>query len=312
MFAALASGSLLAIGLFYLAPLPILLTALAWNHYAGFGAALLAALGLGVILGPWFILAYLIGVGLPAAVLGYLALLARPAASAPDALEWFPVGRLVLAAAIIAALTMALVLPSFGLDFETYRATMRQALERVMRLQMSTPATQPLQLPGGRDPSQLLDLLVVTLPPAAAVLMTATNLANLWIAGRIARASGRLRRPWPEIAAMTFPRAAPILLAGAVALSLTSGMVSLVAAIFAATLFMAYAVMGFAVLHGITIGLATRALILGAVWTVVLLLGWPVILVAIVGLADAALGLRARAAKRRGPPTLPNQPRNPN
>jgi len=139
-----------------------------------------------------------------------------------------------------------------------------------------------------------------------------TNLANLWIAGRIARASGRLKRPWPEISAMTFPGATPIVLAAAVALSLTSGLLSLIATIFSATLLMAYAVMGFAVLHGVTAGLASRGLILGAVWALVLLLGWPLTIVAIVGLADAALGLRARAARRRGPPTPPNHPRDPN
>jgi hypothetical protein len=74
---------------------------------------------------------------------------------------------------------------------------------------------------------------------------------------------------------------------------------------------MAYAALGFAVLHGITIGLASRGLILGTVWALVLLLGWPLAFVAILGLADAALGLRARVAQRRGP-TPPNLPRDPN
>jgi hypothetical protein len=310
-FAALATGSALAIGLFYLAPLPILLAGMAWTHFAGFGAALVAALGLGAILGPWFIFTYLIAVGLPAAVLAYLALLARSAPSAPDVLEWFPAGRLVLAAAIAAALAFSLVIPFFGLDFESYRATMRQAIERVMRLQLNAPAGQPLKLPGGVDAALLLDGLVVALPAALAALMMVTNLANLWIAGRIARASGRLKRPWPKISAMTFPGATPIALAAAIALTFTSGLVALVATIFAATLLMAYAILGFAVLHGITAGLASRGLILGAIWALVLVLGWPLGFVALIGLADAALGLRARVAQRRGPPTLPNHPKDP-
>ncbi len=314
MFAALASGSILAVGLFYLAPLPVLLAGMAWSHVAGFAAAVIAAVALGAFLGRWFIFAHLIGVGLPAALLGYLALLARPAPtpSAPDRLEWYPAGRLVLASAVVAALSVSLVIPAFGLDFESFRAAFKSALERVLRLQTATPAGQPVRLPGGGDPSRLLDLLVVALPPMAAVLMMVTNLANLWFAGRIARSSGRLRRPWPDISAMTFPVATPIALVIAVGLSLLSGLVSLLAAIFAATLLTAYAIMGFAVLHGITRGLGSRPFILGALWVLVLIIGWPLILVAIVGLADGMLDLRGRVARRRGPPNTPTLPGNPN
>jgi hypothetical protein len=174
---------------------------------------------------------------------------------------------------------------------------------------MNTPSDQPFKLPGGGDPARLLDLLVVALPPAAAVLMMVTNLANLWLAGRIARASRRLRRPWPDISAMTFPGATSVALAAAIALSFFSGLVSLIASIFAATLLMAYAALGFAVLHSVTAGLTSRGVILGAVWAAVMLLGWPLAIVAIVGLADAALGLRARIARRRGPtPPRSNDP----
>jgi hypothetical protein len=313
MFAALASGSALAVGLFYLAPLPVLLAAMAWTHVAGFAAAGIAALALGVVLGRWFIFAHLVAIGLPASLLGYLALLARPAPkpSAPDALEWYPVGRLVLASAIVAALSICLVIPAFGLDFESYRAAFKAALERVLRLQTATPAGQPVRLPNGADPSRLFDFLVVALPPLAAVLMMVTSLANLWFAGRIARASGRLRRPWPDVTAMTYPSMTPIALLVAVAVSLLSGLISLIATIFAATLLIAYALMGFAVLHGITRGLTARPFLLGAAWISVLVIGWPLVLLAILGLADGLLDLRGRVA-RRGPPNPPSLPGSPN
>jgi hypothetical protein len=311
MFAALATGSFLSIGLFYLAPLPILLAGIVWSYVAAFAAAGIAAAALGLFLGPWFIFAYLVGAGLPAAVLAYLTLLARPSPATPNELEWFPAGRLVLAAALIAAFTVSFGILAFGVDFESYQAAMRRALERVLRLQTNTPADLPLKLPGG-DPERVITLLTVALPPAAAALMMSTGLLNLWIAGRIARASGRLKRPWPNIHAMTFPGITPIVLVGAVALSLTSGMVSLVATILSATLLMAYAILGFAVLHGVTVGMTSRTILLAMVWFAVFTLGWPLTLVAVLGLADSALGLRARIAARRGPPTLPNQSGNPN
>src|SRR5690348_768727 len=78
MFASVLSGSLLAVFLFYLAPLPIMIAALGWSHWVGLMAAIAAGLGLAVAFGFFFLPAFLIGIGLPAWWLGYLAMLARP------------------------------------------------------------------------------------------------------------------------------------------------------------------------------------------------------------------------------------------
>ncbi|HVY56863.1 MAG TPA: DUF2232 domain-containing protein, partial [Xanthobacteraceae bacterium] len=80
LFAAVASGSLLSVLLFYLAPLPIMIAGLGWSHWAALVAALVSASGLAVVFGPFFLFAVLVAVGLPAWWLAYLALLARPAA----------------------------------------------------------------------------------------------------------------------------------------------------------------------------------------------------------------------------------------
>ena len=83
LFASVASGSPLAVVLFYLAPLPILIAALGWSHYAALVAALAAAASLAAVFNSTLFIAFLIGIGLPAWWLGYLALLARPVANAP-------------------------------------------------------------------------------------------------------------------------------------------------------------------------------------------------------------------------------------
>src|SRR5215210_5058174 len=90
LFASVASGSLLSVLLFYLAPLPILIAALGWSHWAALIAAVVASAGLAAIFGWFFFIAFMVGIGLPAWWLGYLALLARPAAT-PEGLEWYPV-----------------------------------------------------------------------------------------------------------------------------------------------------------------------------------------------------------------------------
>src|SRR5262245_51142001 len=216
LFASVASGSLIAVLLFYLAPLPILIAALGWSHWAALIAALAAAAGLAAIFGAFFFIAFLIGIGLPAWWLGYLALLARPTADAPDGLEWYPVGHLVVWAAIVGALIVIAAMANFGTDEDTFRTSLRSGLERMLHLQgraLGSGADRTSTLP---NLSRLVDFLVVALPPAAAVLTTITNVVNLWLASRIVRVSGRLRRPPPDLAGMRFPAYGPLLIAVAV------------------------------------------------------------------------------------------------
>jgi hypothetical protein len=308
LFAAVATGQPFAIALFYLTPLPILLAGIAWNHLAGAVAAATAAAILGAFLGYWLVLAFLIAIGLPTYTLAYLAMLARPSGNGSGGqLEWYPVGRLVLAAALIAATATALSIPAFGIDADSYRAGLRAAFERVLRAQTATPAGEPLVLPGVRDTKATLEVLAIVMPPAAACFSMITLMANLWLAGRVARMSGRLARPWPDIGAMRFPNGAPILLAVMIAGTFVPGLVGLVSSFFAATLLLAYAILGFAILHGATRAISARLVILIGAWVAVLMLGWPIFVVAILGLADTFIDLRGRLGKG-GPPDLSPKP----
>jgi hypothetical protein len=306
LFASVVSGSFLSVALFYLAPLPLLIAALGWGHVAGLVAALVAAASLAAVFGPFLFLAFLLGVGLPAWWLGYLAMLARPVATpAGEALEWYPVGRLVLWAAILGALVVIVAIPNFGLDAESFRAALRRTFERVLRMQAGGPADAPLTLPGVSDPARLLDLLVTVIPPAAAVLSTLTSLINLWLAGVIVRASGRLKRPWPNIPAMTFPAYAPALLALAAAGTFLPDLTGIASGILGASLFLAYVLLGLAVLHAVTLGLNGRALMLTGAYFTIGLFGWPVLMMAALGLVETIFAIRGRIARKRGPPTAP-------
>src|SRR5262245_15765290 len=285
LFASVASGSLAAVVLFYLAPLPIVIAALGWSHLSGLIAAATATAAIAVVSGIFFLAVPVIAFG--AWWLGYLALLARPASNgAGGALEWYPVGRLVLWAGVIGTLVVAAAVPNFGTDQESLQAALRKTYERILRDQ------------------SLIDLLVVAVPPAAAVFSTVTNLFNLWLAARIVRISGRLTRPWPDLAALTLPASSAGLLAAAVAGSFLPDLAGVLSGAFAASLVMVFAVLGLAVLHAITRGMAGRAVMLAGVYGVTIVLGWPILAISILGLAEAILNIRGRVARRRGPPSL--------
>jgi hypothetical protein len=309
LVASVASGSPIAIALFNLAPLPIMIAALGWNHVAGLVAALVAAAGLSAVLGASttvsliFFLGFLISVGLPAWWLGYLTLLARPGPSgAPDDLEWYPPGRIVVWAALLGAFMIFTAIPNIGLDSESFRAGLRRGFERLLRVQAGIPADAPLRLPGVSDTGRLLDVMAVVIPPAAAMLSMLSSLANLYLAGRIVKVSGRLKRPWPDISAMTFPGYAPGLLAAAIAATFLPDLIGVGAGILTVTLLLAYALLGLAVLHSITLGIKSRGLMLGGVYLSIPLLGWSVLVLSLLGLAETLSSIRARFAHKRGPP----------
>ncbi len=299
LFASALAGSALSIPLFCLAPLPILIAAIGWSHWAALAAAAIAAIALALGFGSY--VDFLVSVGLPAWWLGYLALLARPAGPAGE-FEWYPPGRLVLWAALLAALTTFAGLAQYGADVATVRQTLQNVIEHILRAQMHIPNGEPLTLPGVDDPHRLIDLLVIVLPLVAAALTTLTELFNLWLAARIVRISGRLRRPWPDLADLRFPPATPVALAVAIGASFLPGILGLAAALPAASLLMAYAALGFAVLHGVTRDLQSRAIVLVGIYAVVVVLVWPLLLVTLLGLIDTAFDLRARVAAMRGPP----------
>jgi hypothetical protein len=285
LFASVVSGSIYAIFLFYLAPLPILIAALGWSHVAGLIAAASATAVIAVLSGVFFIAVPVIAFG--AWWLGYLTLLARPSANGGGtSLEWYPVGRLVLWGAVIGTLIVAAAVPHFGTDLASLQAALRKTYERLL------------------PEKSVIDLLVVAVPPAAAVFSTITNLVNLWLAGRIVKISGRLTRPWPDVAALTLPAAASGLLAASLAGSFLPDLVGLLSGALAASLLMAFAILGFAVLHAITRGLSSRPVVLAGTYAATFVFGWPVLLMSILGLADTVLNIRGRVAGKRGPPTL--------
>jgi len=301
MFASIASGAMLSLALFYLAPLPLMVVALGWGSRTGFIASAAAVLGLGAIFGPKYMLAYAVMVALPALWLGHLALLARMAddgSAPPDALDWYPVGRILVWVAGFAALTTAGALLTLGTDADTITAVMRNSLTH-----LSDIANQD-GVANGTTPDPVIEALVAVAPGAAALVAMLTLTLNLWLAAKIARTSQLLKRPWPDLRRTEMPQ--PVLAALAIALVLCffGGLTALVAKIVSATLLLAYGMTGFAVLHTVSQTMAGRSFMLSGIYALTIFIGWPLAGAIVLGLADAAFGIRKRY--RRKQDNLPN------
>jgi hypothetical protein len=303
MFASIISGALISVLLFYLAPLPLMVAAIGWGPLSAAIGGIAASLGLGAIFGFNYCIAFAVAIALPGWWLGHLVLLGRPGAAAAHAgngaapvnpeLEWYPVGRILLWIAGLAALTTFAALLTLGTDAATITAMLRRGVTRILI---------PENKPAPAEVAQWVDARVTFAPLAAAAIAMPTLTLNLWLAAKITATSGRLRRPWPDLRTATLPPTALALLCVAAALCFAGGLIAILGQIIASALMMAYAFTGFAVLHTLTLALKSRAFWLGSTYAIVVIFVWPVLAMVVLGLADAAFGLRERFWRSRPPP----------
>jgi hypothetical protein len=306
LFAVGAKGSVAAMLVTYLTPLPIMTAALGWGHLVGLAAGLLGTVLLGLLIDPFYGLVYGAAFAVPAWWLAYLGLLARfaPTADAkPEPQpgvqrEWYPLGKLMLWAALIGfavASVGVLLVSSTSAGFEIAVQSMaRHAAPVIDTLFASTGG-----LPDGVTAAELAAVLVHTLPIAGGASLTLIMLVNLWLAGRAVDLSHRLPRPWPDVPEnLRLPRAVlvvfPILIAGAALLDAYAG---LFCAIATAALAVPLTLQGLAIVHVLTRRRPGRAAILVALYVALLMLmPWSAILLTLLALLDLAVSLRDRFA----------------
>jgi len=303
MFASIISGALISLLLFYLAPLPLMVAALGWGPLSATIGGIAAATGLGAIFGLPYCIAFAVTAALPAWWLGHLTLLGRPvtngassgngASPVAPALEWYPVGRILLWITGFAALTTMAALLTLGTDAAAITGALRRGLMRIIG---------PRDAASTGETEQWIDALVTIGPAAAAVVAMMTLTLNLWLAARITATSGRLHRPWPDLKSAALPPMTLAALCVAVAFCFSGGLLAILAQIVTAALMMAYALTGFAVLHTLTLALKSRALWLSCTYAIVVVFGWPVLAMVVLGLADAVFGIRQRYLQGRPPP----------
>ncbi|NEV77492.1 hypothetical protein DYI24_10610 [Rhodopseudomonas sp. BR0C11] len=297
MFVSIVSGALISLLLFYLAPLPLMVAALGWGVLAAAIGGLVAAIGLAALVSFSYAIAFVVTIAVPACWLGHLALLARPAEAAQGetpALEWYPVGRLVVWMAGFAATTTMAALFTLGTDGAAINDGLRNGLQR---------ALGPRSTPG--SDAALVDALVAIAPPAAATVAMVTLTLNLWLAGKITSASNRLGRPWPDLRTVTLPPMTLAVLSLALALSFVGGLTSMFGKTASAALFVAYGLTGAATLHTLTMASRSRLFLLSSTYALMLIFLWPAVGLIALGLGDAFLNLRQRYFERRSMPPPP-------
>jgi hypothetical protein len=301
VFASATTGPLLMrMVLFLLTALPLFLAGLGLGPRAAAVAGFSGALLVLVAGSPIGALVFAASQVIPAAILVYLVMLNR--ATDDGRTEWYPVGRIVIAAALIAGSFATLTLFLLGGDIETLRSALRGMLQTFVDNELPKMPDAPTL--GPADIDEATGIALALLPAASAISTMGSLLFNLWLAGRITMASGRLQRPWPDLAAMVYPPTAPLMLAAATAAGFLAGLPGMIAAGFAGPLLFSYVLLGLAVVHYTTRGRSWRPFALWGLYASLFIMNTIASLaIALLGLAEAIWPMRKLSPPPDEPPS---------
>lgn len=303
--------------LFALTPLAIALAGLGWGWRTGLIAGLAGAGLIGGLTGHALLTTvFAVTQALPMVVLVYLAGLSRPAEegvghqnpqqSDETALEWYPVGRLVIWAIGLSALIAVGLILAFGATDPAFVGELEKKLAETIKTNMESMAGDT---PLSEDNIAALTKLAIAMMPAGGAIALASSLLFcLWLSARITHASEQFERPWPDLAAITYPTGTALALALAMAATFLPQPFTMLAAAVLGALLFAFLLLGLAVAHYTTRGNPWRPFALWALYIGLLFAKGVALIVILLGLSETFLRLRSKFG---GPPDTPVKPSQP-
>jgi hypothetical protein len=286
LYLSVLTGSPGAAILVSLAQLPLFMAGL----WLGTGAAAVAGLtGAGIVLtAPHALAAAALFAALyamPIVLLVRLALLARTGVG--GALEWYPPGQL-------AAWLSGLALGEFGIVLlwlggpAALQSMLRQALAPALAQLIDTTVAQ----------RELLAIGIATILPGilGASWMILTICTGVLAQGVLAR-FGANWRPSPPLAVLSLPIWITALFGAAILATLLGGPARFLGINAMIMLSIPFCLAGLAVMHALANRLARPAVPLVTFYVLAGLFGWPLLLMALLGLLDVPLDLRRRFAR---------------
>lgn len=296
LFYSASRGSVwLSLLLFILSPLPSLIAGFGWGWQAAALGGMAGSLIMAVAVSAKFGVGYFLALGVPCAVMAYLAYLGRQAKDGTH-VDWYPAGDMLAAIGFAAAAIPIAVLPLFGGTYAILEPAMAEFAAKVFARASAEFATRPLEPAALKElTARMVDMLPSALAGYWAILFT----ANVYLAGRITHAAGLLPRPWPNLHALELPGSASALLLAGIAGLVFGGTARIVGASVCGGMLVVLAFAGLSVIHCLARQRAPWVL-----WPLYISMPTPVGLYTLLaaaglGLAEPLLQLRRRYG---GPP----------
>jgi len=283
-----ALGSFGGILLAYFCQLPLFVVGLSMGTAAGAIAGAIAGAGVLAMGGVFGVLVFILFNAAPVVFLVRQALLFRSDEAGNT--EWYPPGLLAASATCCGLILLTLVFVWLGLTTEGVEASIRDYIRRFAEgMFQDLPLDDRQKVVDGVAP-----ILLGTVGLSWLVMLVINGTLGQGLATRM----GWNLRPSPDFTMMALPRWLPMVAAAllifAVAIPGTLGFFATNAALIAALPFF---LVGLAVVHMAAKRISAGPMLLILFYILMLLFGWPVAIVAFLGLIEQMAGFRQRLAR---------------
>jgi hypothetical protein len=217
------------------------------------------------------------------------ALLNRPGAQGH--VEWYPAGLLIAWLALAGLVLLGIAaLYALGAEGGLY-GLVRERLTAVFNA--LAPGEEVATTPAA-------DLIARVLPGVTIVSWIVMLVVNAALAHGLLVRLGRALRPSPVLADIWLPRWPAYALIAAIACALLPGETGMLGQNAAIIMAVPFLFLGLGVCHALASRASARLLLLFLLYMVLVLFGWPVLIVAAIGFIEQWVGLRRRFARPTG------------
>lgn len=267
------------------ATLPVLIAALGWGNVSALAAVAVASLVISLVASPLVALMFLATSLGPAAWIGHLANLARPAeevGGTAGTLAWYPLSGIMfnLCALVTAGLIVLGIIVGYGTDIV---GKVVDAFVKVIGQQ--NPSYHP-------DPASIAEMKVFfahALPAVQGAVWVVILFACFYVAAALVRMSGQSKRPRDDVpAGLRMPRAALGVFAVGLVLAFLGGVPAFIGSAICGAFAAGFMLSGFAVVHHRTRGRSWRFAALWLGYVAVILFTVPAAFFFFAGLLESA------------------------
>lgn len=246
MWLGLSSGSGLSVILYLFSAIPIMAAGLGWGVRASGIAVAVALVAIGLSAGTQFALLVLLTTALPAALSAYWVTLSRPAdeVGGPEGkLAWFPLSDVLFRLCLMSSTAFIIIGIMVGYSADMIAPIIDELVNRLRQTDPNFAFSDEARV-------DLLGTLTGLIPFVQPFTWALVLLGNLYLAMKLTRSSGQLRRPQDDFpTGLRMPKAALIAIAIGLVLSMMSGALGHIGAAISGGVASGFTIAGFAFLH---------------------------------------------------------------
>jgi len=279
---ATAGNALQALSLTILSITPLFLSGLGWGLTGGLVSVAAGAVITGIFISPLLSFTYVLTCGLPVLVIVRQALLWR---EQDGVIFWYPIHRLMVCWILI---TIAFSCMAALLLY------MNDELREGLLIEFGKLISQ-IQKQGNAFDTMTPEKLIWYLPQFFGPFWGINVLISGCLAQGVLTSFKKNVRPSPEFSGLQMPKWLAALTIVVTTLSMINESFGLFLGMVVTTLGIVFFLQGMAVIHRVSSSWNYRSLVLTAVYLIMILMFWPVLVIMLLGLTDSWIGFRGRA-----------------